>query len=96
MDKQTIARKRNWFKYNLEGSFFTRVNNTILTLDEVQTIYYIETKINSLKQNFEDNSRKLGLKVPEYRCWCGREGKYPNPLHNNLLSSDKVCYKHSK
>jgi len=44
-------------------------------------------------RSFDSNSVSKGLKVID-KCWCGREGKYPNPCFDDIPVK-LVCKKHS-
>jgi len=92
MTKLQLAQKRNYFKFVLVG-LFKPIDNDVLTeweLEEWATILNIRDE---LLEKFDENSRELGLKVPEHRCWCGKEAK------SIWLRGDKeiwVCNKHKK
>ena len=72
MTKQELARKRNWFKYQLMGSSLINTNAKILTPDELILLKEIKHNLASLVLLFDESSRELGLNVPEHKCWCGR------------------------
>lgn len=91
MSKQELARKRNWFKFVLSG-LYKPVDTNIMTKKERGQWEQLINIRNDLLDDFDGNSRYLGLNVPEYRCWCGKEGKYNHPDRPFL----KVCYKHRK
>ncbi len=94
MTKQDLARKRNYFKFTLLGTHLTNIDNSILTDLEQHQINGIRMIIASIKGNFDNSSREMGLKVPEYRCWCGKEGKYITNERNRELGYEIVCKKH--
>lgn len=89
MTKLQLAQKRNWFKFVLSG-LNKPVDTKIMTGEERDQWRRLMDIRNDLLDDFDRNSRHLGLNVPEYRCWCGKEGKYNHPDHPSL----KVCYKH--
>ena len=78
-EKQKLARRRNWFKLEILGIHFSKYGLTT-TEEEDKLIEQISELRNQLIRQFDENSKKLGLKVPEHRCWCGKEGKYPTTL----------------
>lgn len=48
-----------------------------------------------LNTNFDKGSKKLGFRIPEHRCWCGKEGKYPATNETwKLFGTTHVCKKH--
>ena len=92
MDKQWLARKRNWFKYILTG-MVKPINASTLTEEELNLWYGLLKIRGKLLDNFDESSREMGLKVPKNRCWCGKEGKY-TPEYDYYKGL--VCKKHIK
>ena len=95
MEKQKLAQKRNYFKYVLHG-IFKPIDLECLTeweLEEWATILDIKDDILS---KFDNNSRVMGLNVPEFKCWCGKEGKYPpsQEYPEMIRRNMKFCKKH--
>lgn len=89
--KQELAQKRNWFKYILSG-LFKPIDYGVLSEHERSLWEEMLQCRAELLQGFDETSKEMGLKVPEYRCWCGKEGKYDPP---DYVSQDiKVCKKH--
>jgi hypothetical protein len=93
-DKQKLAQKRNWFKYVITG-LFKPVDYNSLTEWEQEKWSTILNIRNELLSKFETNSISKGLKVPEHRCWCGKEGKY-KPEYETFDEVEFVCKKHIK
>jgi len=94
MTKRELVRKRNWFKHQLLGIHLNNTDRDILSEFETTRIRHITSLIEEMIINFDDTSRELGLKVPKYRCWCGKEGKYKASDRCRELGYIKVCYKH--
>ncbi len=94
--KKELAQRRNWFKFRLNGAYLIPPKqNHILTNREELLIQELEALRQTLIKEFDDNSRKLGLKVPKNRCWCRKEGKY-KPEYEVFHESGLVCKKHIK
>lgn len=89
---QYLARRRNWLKYRLLGTYI-QASTEYITLEESININAVNNLREQLVVNFDKNSKELGLKIPKYRCWCGKEGKYI-PEYN--CDVEKVCKKHIK
>lgn len=92
MTKLQLAQKRNYFKFVLSG-MYRQIYTEALTEQEQEAWFGILNLREQLIDNFEDNSRAKGLRIPEHRCWCGKEAKYI------WLRGDKeiwVCNKHKK
>ena len=66
--KQDLAIKRNWLKLRVMGSF---IDNNCTTLQEKTIINEINLLRKVLIDSFDENSRNLGLNVPEHRCYFG-------------------------
>lgn len=88
-NKQALAQKRNWLKYRLMGTYIHITSTEFLTEEERISINAINNLRTQLIANFDKCSKELGLKVPEHKCWCGREGKY-----NSTINGEYVCKKH--
>ena len=87
--KQVLAQKRNWLKYRLMGTYIHITGTEFLTEEERININAINNLRTQLIASFDKCSKELGLKVPEHRCWCGKEGKY-----NSTILGKYVCKKH--
>lgn len=92
MKKQELAQKRNWFKFVLAG-LYKPVDTSIMTSEERDQWRQLIDIRDDLLYDFDKNSRYIGLNVPEYKCWCGKEGKYDPPDYVSYAIK-KVCYKH--
>lgn len=88
--KQELARTRNWFKYVLLG-LVKPVDYGVLSEEEQSLWDEILQCRAEILQEFDNVSKEMGLKVPEYRCWCGKEGKYDAPPGRHVK---KLCKKH--
>lgn len=71
------------------GSYIHITGRESLTEEESISINAINNLRRELIANFDKCSKELGLKVPEHRCWCGKEGKY-----NSTILGKYVCKKH--
>lgn len=60
MNKQELARKRNWLKARLLG-FNLAAYRDVLTDYENTRTNQIRTLINDILKNWDDNSKELGL-----------------------------------
>lgn len=93
-EKQKLQKDRSYFKYVLAG-IPKPVQYRSLTITEIKAFEEILRLRKKLLSNFDSNSRLLGLKVPAYRCWCGKEGKYePVDYPEGFTDCIKVCKKH--
>ena len=88
MTKQQLAQKRNYFKYILTG-LIKPVDASCLGPAELSAWNEIQLIRRGILDQFDWNSKQLGLKVPEHKCWCGKEGKY-----NSIEAGKYVCKKH--
>lgn len=96
MTKLQLAQKRNYFKFVLSG-MFRRIDLEALTPYEKDLWNKILNIRKELIEQFEYSSKFKGLKVPEHRCWCGKEGKYdPEFEIQDYMQFIKVCKKHIK
>lgn len=90
-EKQILCRARNWLKFKIMGMHIGQYTyGNYLLQEEKDIINQIFNLRQQLVDNFDKNSKQLGLKVPEYRCWCGKEGKYP--VTCEILKSQGVTY----
>lgn len=89
-EKQKLQKDRAWFKYVIAG-LAKPINLDSLTEHEQYLWKQLLINREILLNNFDDNSNLKGLKVPEHRCWCGKEGKYKS---HNYLHEGFVCKKH--
>ena len=92
--KQKLQQSRSWFKFRLLGAY-TPISSEFLTSDELANMSLILEARSRILACFDDNSRGLGLKVPEHRCWCGKEGKLQI---NSMITGDLIwmCSKHKE
>jgi len=90
MNKQKLARKRNWIKYVLSG-LTKPIDYTVLSEKEESLWEEILQCRAEILHGFDDTSKEMGLNIPEYRCWCGKEGKYDAP---SCMHVKKLCKKH--
>lgn len=96
MTKQQLAQKRNYFKFVLSG-MYRKIELSVLTEYELKLWQQILDNRNELIRLFELSSKLKGLRVPEHRCWCGKEGKYtPEYELQDYMTHTKVCKKHLK
>lgn len=86
--KQNLQKNRAWFKFVISG-LPRPIDMNSLTDWEKETWNQIKALSKLLIDEFDNNSKELGLKVPEHKCWCGREGKY-----NSTINGEYVCKKH--
>lgn len=93
--KQQLQKDRAYFKFVLHG-LPKPLQYRSLTLEEKDAWETILTVRKELISSFNSRSRVLGLKVPEYRCWCGKEGKYEPVGYPEYFFENhtKVCKKH--
>ena len=95
MTKLQLAQKRNYFKFVLSG-MFRLIDNDVLTeweQEEWSTIFNIRDE---LMDKFDENSKLMGLNVPEHKCWCGKPAKYTLDHVEKGKESKWVCKKHLK
>jgi hypothetical protein len=90
--KQKLASNRNWFKFILMGLIKPLQTYCLTDEERIKWNQIIQLK-NELLESFDSNSINKGLKVTD-KCWCGREGKYPNPCPYEIPVK-LVCKKHS-
>lgn len=84
MNKQQLARQRNWQKFKLTG---ITLNKHVFTEEEQEELIKIKTSILKLLNNWDDNSEKLGLTPSKYgRCSKCLE---KHILYNSLC---KTCF----
>lgn len=91
--KQKLQRDRAYFKFVIAG-LYKPIKEESLTPNEQVLWQSILLRRTSLLQDHDNNSRALGLKVPEFRCWCGKEGKYNPEYDLSYTDCTKVCKKH--
>lgn len=90
--KQKLQKDRAWFKYVLTG---LPKPIKLGSLSEYEQKQWNEVLLirNGLLSEFDFNSKKLGLNVPEHRCWCGKPAK----VQVDYYGTDElqwVCNKH--
>ena len=88
------AQKRNWFKFRLEGSF---LRCDVVTAQEKEILDAIDTLKTALIRGFDNNSRSLGLIVPNIRCYVrGCKCKVVDTMDIRNYGVVNVCKKHKK
>jgi len=92
MTKQELARKRNYFKFQLLG-MLKPVDLAALTVDEISILEEIAILQKILIKNFDGNSRLRGLNVAD-KCWCGKVAKYTPIGYPEFYLGTTVCKKH--
>jgi len=89
---QELARARNYFKLRLLGAY-TPIPQEFLTQEESILLKELMSVKKALIDNLDKNSRKLGLKIPEHRCYfnCRNKAKFKG----NVAGKDVYfCKKH--
>ena len=92
-EKQQLAKVRNWLKFQLLGKQIHTDSKYLTKLEKARIDkinYLIQTTVN----NFDRNSSKLGLNVPEHRCYfspCRNKTKYIGELYGKDVY---FCKKH--
>ena len=89
-EKQRLQRDRAYFKFVLTG-LSKPIQTRSLTEEETISWNTILNLRSELIAAHDRNSRQLGLKVPEHRCWCGKEAK---TQIEEFRASSWVCNKH--
>jgi len=74
---QDLQRQRAFFKYVVMG-LNKRPMLGCMSKEEYAKWSQIINLHRELIEMHDQVSKEMGLKVPEYRCWCGKEGKYPS------------------
>lgn len=87
--KQKLQKGRAYFKFVLAG-LFKPIDLKQLTNEELEAWKLILNTREHLLAIHDANSKILGLKIPEHRCWCRKEGKY-KPEYDYV---GLVCKKH--
>ena len=95
--KQQLQRDRAYFKFVLSG-LIKPVNIKSLTEAEKSTYATIIVLRDKLINEFDSNSRQLGLNVPEHKCWCGKPAKHCVEIFpdDEFSKFEWVCNKHKK
>lgn len=91
--KQKLQKQRSWLKFQLSGIKWL-IEPENLVESELLILNTIKRNISYLLEDFDLNSLTLGLKIPEYKCWCGKEGKYEPIGYPQPSNAVKVCKKH--
>jgi hypothetical protein len=91
--KQKLQKDRAWFKFQLSGIVF-KISDESLTSAEVNSLNLIKDNLRILKNIHDEQSELLGLRVPEYRCWCGKEAKYYTEYQSETNLPNWTCKKH--
>ena len=91
MTKQELTRIRNPIKWRLSGYTFPN-NKEVLTQEEILIISEMRLLHKRLMNNWDENSKELGLKVPEHKC-------YMHNCRNKVIAVDErfnfyTCKKH--
>jgi len=92
-NKQKLAQNRNYFKYILSG-IQKPINFDALTEFETEEWATILNIKDELLDKFDNNSKILGLNVPEHRCYfspCRNKVKYSGELYGEKVW---FCKKH--
>jgi len=84
---QNLQRQRAFFKFILMG-LNKRPMLSCMSAEEYNKWAAILTLRNELLEIHDDASKAKGLRIPEHRCWCGKEAKYEREFHG------WVCKKH--
>lgn len=95
MTKRQLAQKRNYFKYVLSG-IPKPIDFNALSEEEVRLWTLILNTRSILLESFEAQSSILGLRIPEHKCWCGKEAKYTLDSVVRDESATWVCKKHKE
>lgn len=93
--KQKLAQQRNYFKFVLTGMFKPIKLESLTEWEKLTWQQILELK-NKLIEEFDTNSKDLGLNIPEHRCfYCHREAKrtYYDDFHKKDVP---ICNKHLK
>ena len=89
---QELARKRNWLKYMLFGSHVPSISSNPYTKLEEELINRINEDLKTLRENFNYQSRLLGLIVSN-RCFCGKKTTLNSDYCNKHNDFDEFCNK---
>lgn len=98
-NRRKTQQTRAWLAFQLRGlGSLERATEDAskylaITLEESDKLRRIIDLRDELLEDFDTNSREVGLKTPEFRCWCRKPGIYPHPQINK---NGFVCFKHSK
>ena len=92
--KQKLQQHRSWFKFRIIGAY-TPISSEFLTSDELANMNLILEARNRILACFDENSRSLGLNVPEHKCWCGKPAKVEIDYYGNG-NVMWVCNKHNE
>ena len=82
-NKQELQRNRSYFKFVVVG-LNKPIHTESLTSDELYNWQLILEARDRIIALFENNSRSLGLNVPEHKCWCGK------PAKEQIFHADKM------
>jgi len=94
-EKQKLQKTRSWFKFQLTG-MLKPVNTKYLTATEQDLWREIIEKRKTLLDIHDENSRILGLKVPEYRCFICNKGVDEDYKVTKDGETYNLCKKHFK
>lgn len=94
MNKQELARKRNWFKHQMVSYVYLVDMNALHPTERILWKKFQEIRKDLLNE-FDCNSRLLGLNVPKHKCF------YPD-CRNKVIAEEispifgtsYVCKKH--
>ncbi len=95
MTKLQLAQKRNYFKYVLTGIPKPIDLNVLSEYEQEQWATILNIKDNLLA-SFDQISKEKGLRIPEHKCWCGKEAKYTLDSVVRDESATWVCKKHKE
>lgn len=92
-EKQKLQKARAYFKFVLTG-LPKPINLNYLGPAEKSAWNEILLIRNQLLNEFDWNSKRLGLNVPEHKCWCNKPAKIQIVNYEGELIW--VCNKHNK
>lgn len=89
---QDLQRQRAFFKFIIMG-LNKRPALGCMSSEEYTKWSNILTLRDELIAMHDTISESMGLRIPEHRCWCGKEGKY---ISNRQYQDGEnwVCKKH--
>lgn len=88
---QQIQANRRYFHRSING-ILRKLKNISFNPDfktkkEIELILRAKTILNEISSEYLDTNKQFGLKVPEYRCFCGKGARY-------LKDDSPLCYHH--
>lgn len=91
MEKSRLAKQRNWQKSRLLGITF---DMSVLTDSEIQLMSNINSLRQQLIQNWEENSKSLGLKIKRYDLYIREQLRFSNVPINTVRFYTRGLEKH--